>query len=53
MKIQVYVKKMLNYLGAKTLDSLIENVIPKNILTPTTENLIEKDLNEFNFLINI
>ena len=37
---------MLEKLNIKSLDDLIEKVIPKNILSPITENLLKKDLSE-------
>ena len=40
------IKKMLNRLNIKSLDELIAKVIPKNILSPITENLLKKDLSE-------
>ena len=44
------IKKMLDYLGIKSLDHLIKKVIPKKILSPITENLLEKDLSEIEAL---
>ena len=38
------IKKMLKCLDIKSLDNLIEKVIPENILSPITENLLEKAL---------
>ena len=40
------IKKMLECLDIKSLDDLIEEVIPKNILSLTTETLLKKDLSE-------
>ncbi len=40
------IKKMLRHLGVKSLDQLIVEVIPKNILSPTNENLLENNLSE-------
>ena len=40
------IKTMLNSLGMKSLDELIEKVIPENILSIMSENLIEKSLSE-------
>ena len=40
------IKIMLNRLDIESLDCLIEKVIPKNILSPITENLLENDLSE-------
>ena len=40
------IKTMLNSLGIKSLDELIEKVIPENIFSPMSENLIEKSLSE-------
>ena len=39
-------KKMLKSLDIKSLEDLIEKVIPKNILSPMSENLLKKDLSE-------
>ena len=38
------IKKMLKYLSIESLDHLVEKVIPKTILSPMTEDLLEKDL---------
>ena len=35
------IKKMLEHLDIKSLDDLIEKVIPGNILSPITENLLD------------
>ena len=40
------IKKMLEHLDIKSLDDLIEKVIPGNILSPITENLLENSLTE-------
>ena len=37
---------MLKHLSIKSLDDLIEKVIPENILSPITESLLKKDLSE-------
>ena len=47
------IKKMLKRLNIKSLDHLIEKVIPKNILSPITENLLEKDLSETETLVRL
>ena len=40
------IKNMLKHLSIKSLDDLIEKVIPENILSPITESLLKKDLSE-------
>ena len=40
------ISKMLERLKVNSLDDLIQKVIPKNILSPTTEALLKKDLSE-------
>ena len=47
------IKKMLKRLDIKSLDQLIEKVIPKNILAPITENLLEKNLSEIEALVRL
>ena len=47
------IKKMLKHLSIKSLDDLIEKVIPQNILSPITENLLEKDLSETETLVRL
>ena len=42
------IEKMMESLNIKSLDNLINKVIPKNILSPINENLLEKDLSETN-----
>ena len=44
------IKEMLEKLEIESLDHLIEKVIPQNILSLTTENLLEKDLSEIEAL---
>ena len=44
------IKKMLKRLDIKSLDDLIKKVIPKNILSPMSENLLKKDLSEIEAL---
>ena len=40
------IKLMLKSFGVRSLDELIEKVIPENIFSPLSENLIEKNLSE-------
>ena len=40
------IKKMLKRLSIKSLDDLIDKVIPKNILSPINEPLLKTDLSE-------
>ena len=40
------IKLMLKSFGIRSLDELIEKVIPENIFSPLSENLIEKNLSE-------
>ena len=40
------IKLMLKSFGLRSLDELIKKVIPENIFSPLSENLIEKNLSE-------
>jgi len=47
------IENMLKCIDIKSLDHLIKKVIPKNIQSPITENLLEKELSEIEALTQL